>query len=707
MKIKNLHVQAQGPLSQELVIKPKGLNLIFGQNETGKTFLLESMAHWLFGKGKNSPLKKVGRKWDPVPVGSVEVSGVHGDLDLSLDSSSKKNLQDYLVDELGMPADLSELLLVRAGETLLGNPDDLVKRSLSASGMLQEIIDEKVSRTLQNASIEGGVIRGNNTGEIKKRRDWKDRLSSLLELRDRYAQEEGTKLDGLKDEINKLEAEIGKLHEAKRFKAYQISQEEKVLLEKLDKQPKDLDELAEKIDQIEKVRSDLSVKNTRIDSLSKELKHKDWADHAYARFRELEASRKPSAETKYRTNPLFLALCILSFLGAAALFSTTVYWAASVSGLFSVVFLLLWLLAKKEYKAQHPEEDPNLNKIRVEFKEKFGDQLVSEAFFQNKVENLILLQGQKEESLRDLAELRNKEIELNARLETRLGDHSKEKGIEEWKTQVSAWKTHLSELEQAVQVKRSELDRLGILDIEHQPKNPGVDWDVSHFQELRNDLEILVKRSHQSQIDQGELKTEIAAVTQINSVYWEELMSGLEAKIAEAEKEYKKVTAEILGKIAVVSTVHDLQQKEDEMIEQNLQNAEFIASIQAISAGRVKGFTWEGGELKLVQDGIVNLSREFLATGAKEQLMISLRIHFARHYLREKPCFLLLDDAFQHSDWERRGRLVDQIIRLVQDCGWQVFYFTMDNHLRDVFREKAMTHIPDNFMFHELGTLKS
>ena len=702
MKIKNLHVHAQGPLSNELVIKPKGLNLIFGQNETGKTFLLESMAHWLFGRGKNSPLKKVARKWDPFPVGSIEVTGVHGDLDISLDSSSKKNLQDYFVDELGMPADLSELLLVRAGETLLGNPDDLVKRNLSASGMLQEIIDEKVSRTLQNTLLEGGVIRGNNTGEIKKRKDWKDRLSSLLELRDRYALEEGSKLDGLQDEIAKLEDEIGKLHEAKRFKAYQISHEEKALQEKIDKQPKDLDELADKIDQIERLRSELSVKKTRIDSLSKELKHKDWTDHAYARFRELEASKKPSVETKYRANPLFLALCILSCLGAGAFFSTSVYWAASVSGVLSLVFLLLWLLVKKQYEAQPPEEHPSLNQIRIEFKEKFGDQLISEAFFQTKVENLILLQGQKEESLRDLAELSNKEIELRARLETRLGEHSKEASIEEWKTQVSVWKTHLSGLEKAAQVKRSELDRLGILDIEHQPKNPEVNWDVSRFKELQNDLEVLVKRSHQSQIEQGELKTEIAAVTQNNSGYWEELISGLEIKIAEAEKEYKKITAEILGKIAVVSTVHELQQKEDEMIEQNLQDAEFIASIQAISNGRVKGFTWEGGELKLVQDGIENLSREFLATGAKEQLMISLRIHFARHYLKEKPCFLLLDDAFQHSDWERRGRLVDQIIHLVQDCGWQVFYFTMDNHLRDIFTEKAMTHIPDNFTFHEL-----
>ena len=140
------------------------------------------------------------------------------------------------------------------------------------------------------------------------------------------------------------------------------------------------------------------------------------------------------------------------------------------------------------------------------------------------------------------------------------------------------------------------------------------------------------------------------------------------------------------------------------MIAQNLENSQFNADLQEISGGRVNGFVWEGGELKVVREGLGKFSREFLATGAKEQLMIALRTLFARQYLGETPCFLLLDDAFQNSDWERRELLVDHLIRLVRESGWQVFYFTMDDHLRDLFQRKARDLLPNEFEYLELAS---
>jgi uncharacterized protein YhaN len=103
-----------------------------------------------------------------------------------------------------------------------------------------------------------------------------------------------------------------------------------------------------------------------------------------------------------------------------------------------------------------------------------------------------------------------------------------------------------------------------------------------------------------------------------------------------------------------------------------------------------------------MSEGMGAHSREILSTGAKEQLMIALRTMFSRIYLQQKPCFLLLDDAFQHSDWERRELLVDYIIRLVSEKKWQVFYFTMDDHLRDLFRKRAEEVLSQEFLFHEL-----
>ena len=58
---------------------------------------------------------------------------------------------------------------------------------------------------------------------------------------------------------------------------------------------------------------------------------------------------------------------------------------------------------------------------------------------------------------------------------------------------------------------------------------------------------------------------------------------------------------------------------------------------------------------------------------------------FASIAMEGKTGFLILDDAFQHSDWHRRENLVERTLSFVKS-GWQVFYFTMDDHIRDLFQ---------------------
>ena len=223
-----------------------------------------------------------------------------------------------------------------------------------------------------------------------------------------------------------------------------------------------------------------------------------------------------------------MILSFVSLMGAGILYFTAGLWGALGGGMASLAFFLLWLLVKREEAGKPSLEDPDMEKIRTEFREKFGDELISEAFFQTKLESLILYQGQREESLRDLAELRNKEIELHARLETRLGKHPDGSELTKWSEQVFSCKKILAGLEEAVQLKRSELDRLGIADDEFLSEDSGMVWDSNRFEELEEELKSLNRRSHQSQLEQGELKTEIAAMTQNNTAYWEELISGME-----------------------------------------------------------------------------------------------------------------------------------------------------------------------------------
>ena len=51
--------------------------------------------------------------------------------------------------------------------------------------------------------------------------------------------------------------------------------------------------------------------------------------------------------------------------------------------------------------------------------------------------------------------------------------------------------------------------------------------------------------------------------------------------------------------------------------------------------------------------------------------MLALRIGFTSRLLNQDRLFLILDDAFQHSDWDRRKILVDKLAGIAEN-GWQI-----------------------------------
>ncbi|MDP3259714.1 MAG: hypothetical protein Q8M34_03895, partial [Thermodesulfovibrionales bacterium] len=75
-----------------------------------------------------------------------------------------------------------------------------------------------------------------------------------------------------------------------------------------------------------------------------------------------------------------------------------------------------------------------------------------------------------------------------------------------------------------------------------------------------------------------------------------------------------------------------------------------------------------------------------LSTGEKERVMLALRIGFSSKLLKQDSLFLILDDAFQHTDWESRKTVVKQLADITKK-GWQIIYLTMDNHIKGLFDE--------------------
>jgi len=148
------------------------------------------------------------------------------------------------------------------------------------------------------------------------------------------------------------------------------------------------------------------------------------------------------------------------------------------------------------------------------------------------------------------------------------------------------------------------------------------------------------------------------------------------------------------------TVIQELREEENTRIASGLESAELTKPLHVIT-GCYKGIRHEVDRgLILITDEDGEYPLATVSTGAKEQAFLAMRIGFSSIIMKGQTAFLILDDAFQHSDWPRRTNLMDQVLSLVKS-GWQVFYFTMDDHIRDLFL-KAGEKVGDKFRSLEL-----
>ena len=144
IRLDRIMVSRDGPLAQDFELNCGDLNLVYGANETGKSYIVECLIRCLFrtaGRGiRTWPL----RPWNP--GGFVSVSGLSDKpLRLSPDTASKLDAV-WQTDDTQYPNDLSRLLVVKEGETWLDDsaaPDgvgfDLLKQFLSGERLLDAL----------------------------------------------------------------------------------------------------------------------------------------------------------------------------------------------------------------------------------------------------------------------------------------------------------------------------------------------------------------------------------------------------------------------------------------------------------------------------------------------------------------------------------------------------------------------------------------
>ena len=270
-----------------------------------------------------------------------------------------------------------------------------------------------------------------------------------------------------------------------------------------------------------------------------------------------------------------------------------------------------------------------------------------------------------------------------------------------WDSSLDVLTAQRNEKNREIDQLTQSLTALGIATDEHQPEDPEHPWDATQFNQLEQQLEEIEEdiEANQEELEELEKRIRYASENE-NALGWEQLLDGLRAKRDEVAEEYRQLTADIIGKILVHNVVAEQRNQENDRIRLGLESSTIANALQQFS-GRYHNLHLTEEEELEVEDASGNqFPVSMLSTGAREQVFLSLRIGFASRALGERTGFLLLDDAFQHSDWQRRESLVQQCLSLVKQ-GWQIFYFAMDDHLRDLFQQ-AGESLGDQFQMRKL-----
>ena len=372
-----------------------------------------------------------------------------------------------------------------------------------------------------------------------------------------------------------------------------------------------------------------------------------------------------------------------------------------ISAAGSLVFFILYFVRMQRALAA-AASSKELEKLKGGFKARYGSELTDRAVIEAQVEKL------KEDYFhatgleKDLGE----ELipDLKSRERSIRGDLKKFTGNElppqEWRSTISELRSKLSDLTDKINSLDMELTSLAVSEEGLLYQDPGIEWDANRYKALEEELtEITEALDHELQnLDQ--LRVRIAQETHLDSTEWEELITALRTRREEIAQEYRCMTAEILAKIKVNTIIQQFREEENARIAAGLESEELTKPLYAIT-GCYKSIRYEVDRgLILTTDEDEEYPLAEVSTGAREQAFLAMRIGFSSIAMKGQTAFLILDDAFQHSDWPRRTNLMDQVLRLVKS-GWQVFYFTMDDHIRDLFL-KAGEKVGDRFRSLEL-----
>lgn len=370
-----------------------------------------------------------------------------------------------------------------------------------------------------------------------------------------------------------------------------------------------------------------------------------------------------------------------------------------------------WLIELNNYKQEKNKDNNTLNSLKLELAKLAVDVTdyytndIDEEYnssklldLQNKLKDLDNLEKQLNNIELDLKNENAKLDKVKAEIRKVFDSLNIQIPENEWKDKLDDLINTTTKIKNDINAIAGELNGLGIDPDDFITEDPGIKFDPTHLlnlENLINDKSNQLKELEKENID---YKGEIANITGLSTKDdWNTLIDQLYAKQNEILNQLKHQESFIIAGILVHQAISELLRAEDEHIQNSINSPNFSDLLFEIT-GKYKNLTIDDDGKILISSDTAEYKLQDLSTGTKEQVLFALRVTLAEKILDDKA-FFILDDAFQHSDYDRRPKLIDQVFSLA-DRGWQIIYLTMDEHIRDVFTNKGVKR--EDYLMKEL-----
>ncbi|MBD3369043.1 hypothetical protein GF402_01615 [Candidatus Fermentibacteria bacterium] len=697
LRIEKILMGDAPPLSGRFEMEPASLNLVYGRNEKGKTLLVEAMLKCLFRSSARESL------WSPRDWqvhAEVLLSGL-SERPVPMSPDSEEKLEDYWSDLTpSIPGIAQKLMVVKGAEAGLteepgGAGRGFVRRVLSSEDLLEKL-DGQISSTLKNASISDGIIEAWDRGVESRRREKLEELRALDDLLEKIDTEgAGAELAGLEGRLSEVEDALREQLMARRHLAWKRTMEVDELKARLEELPDEqaLGEAAGLLTSYSEKSSDIRARTERLEKARKESGQLEWLQNA------VDAYEGGAAESRVGGS-LIPPLSALAFFAlATAVLMLAVGKAFSLLGLGGMLASGVWLYLRGSRSVSGALDAAEMEKLGEDFQRRFGREMGGLTDLRTLLEQqkgrkdeAVMLEGLVDE---DSGKLRRLARKIRSTLGVDADDPSA------WRKRLDDLRKKRSELSGRLQKARRSLDVLGVSEEDLLEKDPGTTYDAEKEQKLEEKAQELRRSIQEGEDALTERKARIMERTGEGSLKnWEELLGALRDMRERTAEDYRELQAEVVAKIVLHQVLRELSESEDQQLRKELASKEMSRALLGMT-GRYRRIALEEGGLKVFDQSGGGFDLASVSTGAREQILLAVRVGLLERIMGRRRSFLILDDAFQHSDWERRRLLVDSVMSLVED-GWQVFYLTMDDHL-DGLLSDAGRKLGDSFVRMELS----